>query len=69
MSKVEKLYLGNNRIEIKNFEGNEIVKLTNLKELSLENNPVCKDRVAYLRNVLKYLPSLKLLDGKAPSLG
>ncbi len=45
-----------------------MVKLQTLKELALENNPVVKDRVGYLRNVVKYLPNLKLLDGKPPVL-
>lgn len=69
LGKLEKLYLGNNRLDIKNFEASDLVRVTSLKELSLENNPVSKDRVGYLRNVLKYLPGVKLLDGKAPRLG
>ena len=44
------------------------MKLPLLKELSLENNPCSKDKVPFLRSVVKHLPNLKLLDGKAPAL-
>jgi hypothetical protein len=39
-----------------------------LKELTLENNPCSKEKIPFLRSILKYLPNLKLLDGKTPTL-
>ena len=68
LARLEKCFLANNRIEIKQFEGCELTKLPQLKELSLDNNPCSKDKIAFLRGVLKHLPALKLLDGKTPSL-
>jgi hypothetical protein len=34
----------------------------------LENNPVAKDKNIYLKGVIKYLPWIKLLDGKPPTM-
>lgn len=68
LSKLEKLYLANNRIEIKAFEQSDITRLSLMKELTLENNPCSKNRSEYLRNVIKYLPFVKNLDGKPPTL-
>ncbi len=37
-----------------------------LKELSLENNPCCKDRETYVKSILLILPNLVMLDEKNP---
>jgi protein phosphatase 1 regulatory subunit 7 len=42
--KLEKLYLANNRIEIKSFDQCDLTRLTMMKELTLENNPCCKNK-------------------------
>lgn len=46
------------------------MKLVNLKELVLENNPYAvKDRNLYIKNAIKYLGNwLKMLDGRMPTL-
>jgi Leucine-rich repeat (LRR) protein len=68
LTKLEKLFLANNRLEIKGFENCELIKLIALKELALENNPCEKDKNSFIKNIIKYLPNLKLLDGKTPAL-
>ena len=61
--------MSNNKIEIKNFENCDLVKLNNIKELSLEGNPFStKDKVMYFKSIVKGIPNLKLLDGKVPTL-
>jgi hypothetical protein len=65
---LEKLFLANNRIEIKQFDQCELAKMQLLKELSIENNPCSQAIAHFVKSIMKFLPGLKLLDGKAVTL-
>ena len=60
--------MANNRIEIKSYEQSELVKLHYLKEITLENNPCAKDKLVFLKNIMRFMPGLKLIDGKTPTI-